>query len=173
MAQSPRRPLKNNTLPVYMVVVADTRTEECFKTTDCVFQLRAQQTYDLDIMKYDDIGFNFLIGGDGNVYTGRGWDSKGKHTEGYDTGTLGVAFVGTFSRSLPKDVQVTAFIRLMKTGVKINKISADYILVNHCQLRSDGYSDLALAEKTTSWAHFDNSFPITNCALNKTEHNLL
>ncbi len=32
--------------------------------------------------KYCDIGYNFLIGGDGNVYEGRGWDRQGSHTIG-------------------------------------------------------------------------------------------
>lgn len=156
-----------------MVIVADTRTEECFDTDDCIIQLISQQRYAIDFAKLDDIAFNFLIGGDGNVYTGRGWNAKGAHTDGYDTGTLGVAFMGTFRRSLPKDIQVTAFNKLVKTGVEINKISANYTLVNHCQLRTDGYSDLALATNMTSWPHFDSSFPIANCALNKTEYNVL
>lgn len=156
-----------------MVVVADTRTEECFTTSDCVFQLRSQQLFDIDFRKYDDIRFNFLIGGDGNVYTGRGWDLRGAHTEGYDTGTLEVAFMGTFSKSLPKDVQVTAFNKLVETGVKINKISPNYTLVNYCQLRNDGFSDLALAMNMSSWPHFDTSFPISKCALNKTVRNVL
>lgn len=29
-----------------------------------------------------DIAYNFLIGGDGAVYEGRGWDSEGSHTKG-------------------------------------------------------------------------------------------
>lgn len=26
---------------------------------------------------WDDIGYNFLIGGNGSIYVGRGWDYKG------------------------------------------------------------------------------------------------
>jgi hypothetical protein len=32
--------------------------------------------------QYCDIGYSFLIGGDGNVYEGRGWDRVGSHTIG-------------------------------------------------------------------------------------------
>jgi N-acetylmuramoyl-L-alanine amidase len=36
-----------------------------------------------------DIGYNFLIGEDGNVYEGRGWDEVGDHTFGYNFASLG------------------------------------------------------------------------------------
>jgi hypothetical protein len=35
--------------------------------------------------QYCDIGYSFLIGGDGNVYEGRGWDRLGAHTEGFNS----------------------------------------------------------------------------------------
>ena len=31
-----------------------------------------------------DIGYNFVIGGDGHVYEGRGWKVVGAHTSGYN-----------------------------------------------------------------------------------------
>lgn len=38
-----------------------------------------------------DIGYNFLIGGDGNVYEGRGWDTTGAHAgvAEYNTNSIG------------------------------------------------------------------------------------
>jgi hypothetical protein len=32
-----------------------------------------------------DIGYSFLVGGDGNVYEGRGWDEIGAHTGGFNS----------------------------------------------------------------------------------------
>lgn len=32
---------------------------------------------------WDDIGYSFLVGQDGNVYEGRGWHHVGAHTQGY------------------------------------------------------------------------------------------
>jgi hypothetical protein len=33
-------------------------------------------------MKWGDIAYNFMVGGDGAVYEGRGWDKQGAHSEG-------------------------------------------------------------------------------------------
>ena len=35
----------------------------------------------MDTKKFSDIGYNFLIGGNGDVYEGRGWDKQGAHTK--------------------------------------------------------------------------------------------
>lgn len=40
------------------------------------------QTYHIESKSWDDIGYNFLVGGDGSVYEGRGWDKQGAHTKG-------------------------------------------------------------------------------------------
>lgn len=37
------------------------------------------KNYHMDNEDYWDIGYNFLIGGDGSVYEGRGWDTVGAH----------------------------------------------------------------------------------------------
>lgn len=40
---------------------------------------------------------SFLIGEDGRVYEGRGWRTKGAHTKLFNSRSLGLAFLGTFS----------------------------------------------------------------------------
>jgi hypothetical protein len=47
---------------------------------------------------YADIGYHFLIGGDGLIYAGREAGARGAHTGGANTGTLGVALLGNFER---------------------------------------------------------------------------
>lgn len=42
------------------------------------------------------IHFSFLIGGDGKVYEGVGFHKVGAHTRGYNTRSLGIAFIGNF-----------------------------------------------------------------------------
>ena len=36
-----------------------------------------------------DIGYSFLVGEDGNIYEGRGWNEIGAHTKGYNDVGLG------------------------------------------------------------------------------------
>ena len=39
---------------------------------------------------WSDIGYSFLIGGDGRVYEGRGWGRVGAHTYGYNSRAYGI-----------------------------------------------------------------------------------
>lgn len=37
------------------------------------------------------------MGGDGKIYEAAGWHKVGAHTIGYNTRSLGLAFIGTFT----------------------------------------------------------------------------
>jgi hypothetical protein len=41
------------------------------------------------ILGWADIGYNFLVGEDGNIYTGRDWTNVGAHTVGYNSKSIG------------------------------------------------------------------------------------
>ena len=56
-----------------------------------------------------DIGYNFLIGGDGAVYTGRGWDKVGAHTPGYNDRGVAFSLIGNFEEfPVPQNMLDTA-----------------------------------------------------------------
>jgi hypothetical protein len=38
-----------------------------------------------------------LVGGDGNVYEGRGWHKVGAHTYGFNKRSVGIALIGEFT----------------------------------------------------------------------------
>lgn len=46
--------------------------------------------------KWSDIGYNFLVGEDGNVYEGRGWGKKGAHTKPYNGKSIGICVIGNY-----------------------------------------------------------------------------
>ncbi|XP_078696847.1 peptidoglycan-recognition protein SC2-like [Branchiostoma floridae x Branchiostoma belcheri] len=50
---------------------------------------------------WDDIGYNFLIDGFGNVYVGRGWDNVGAHAPCCNSDSIGINFLGYFEDELP------------------------------------------------------------------------
>ena len=38
---------------------------------------------------WSDIGYNFLVGEDGNIYEGRGWGKVGAHARGHNSDSIG------------------------------------------------------------------------------------
>jgi peptidoglycan recognition protein len=51
----------------------------------------------MDVNEWGDISFSFYVGGDGNVYEGRGWFNQGLKSPSYDVQSINICFIGTFS----------------------------------------------------------------------------
>ncbi|XP_035691299.1 peptidoglycan-recognition protein SC2-like [Branchiostoma floridae] len=83
---------------------------------------------------YDDIGYNFLIDGYGNVYVGRGWDNKGAHTACCNSIAIGINFIGYFVDDLPTSAALEAGKNLIACGVAMGKIRSGYDLNCHSDL---------------------------------------
>ncbi len=58
---------------------------------------------------WSDIGYNFLIGGDGRVYEGRGWGRVGAHTYGYNSASVAFSFIGNAQDVSPSAAALQAF----------------------------------------------------------------
>ncbi|GFS90412.1 peptidoglycan recognition protein 1 [Trichonephila clavipes] len=65
-----------------------------------------------------DIAYNFLVGGDGNIYEGRGWFHTGSHAVNYNTISLGLSFMGNFNKDEPNEAMLNATLNLIKCGVR-------------------------------------------------------
>ena len=64
-----------------------------------------------------DIGYNFLVGEDGNVYEGRGWNNEGAHVRGHNHNSLGIAIIGSFQNRRPNHAALYAATQLIRCGV--------------------------------------------------------
>lgn len=82
LAQPPNDVLADLILPVNRVIITHTATDSCETQAQCTLRVRLMQTYHMESKNWDDIGYNFMVGGDGDVYEGRGWDKQGAHTKG-------------------------------------------------------------------------------------------
>jgi N-acetylmuramoyl-L-alanine amidase len=83
-----------------------------------------------------DIAYNWLIGGDGNIYTGRGWDVDGQHIDspgysGWNRNSTGIAFIGDFNSLQPTPAAITAYKHLIALGIKHGHVASDYTLYSH------------------------------------------
>jgi len=84
------------------------------------------QDFHMRDREWHDIGLNFLVGGDGEIYEGRGWDVRAQPLRGYESVSISIAFIGTFSNVEPRERQVKAAKRLMEEGVRRKKLRQDY-----------------------------------------------
>lgn len=105
---------------------------------------------------FDDISYNFLIGNDGNVYEGRGYDFQGAIAKGYNAGSINVAFVGNYANKLPSSSALEALTSLLKSMVDNKKLKANYKLYGHLQLSatlSPGMTLYAEIKKLPQWSN--------------------
>uniref|UniRef100_T1J923 Peptidoglycan-recognition protein n=1 Tax=Strigamia maritima TaxID=126957 RepID=T1J923_STRMM len=117
--------------PADKIFFSHTVTKTCSDRPSCEEEMRNIQDYHVNTLGFDDIGYNFVIGGDGNIYEGRGWDRIGAHTKGQNTGSLGIAFVGEYSKKDPTAEMLKAARDLIVCGVLSDKLSRDYGLYGH------------------------------------------
>ncbi|XP_055701349.1 peptidoglycan-recognition protein SA-like isoform X2 [Phlebotomus papatasi] len=155
IAQPPNDELVDLILPAHRVVIAHTATEDCDTQASCVYRVRFIQTFHMESRGWDDIGYNFLVGGDGSAYEGRGWDKVGAHTKGFNVDSICIAFIGTFTKNTPPERQLLAAQKVIQWGVDLGKLSKDYRLFGHRQLiptESPGAALYAIIKKWPHWS---------------------
>ena len=56
--------------------------------------VRNVQAYHMDTKGWSDIAYSFLVGQSGGIYEGRGWGRAGGHTQGYNSTSHAVCWIG-------------------------------------------------------------------------------
>ncbi|KAH8322883.1 hypothetical protein KR059_009971 [Drosophila kikkawai] len=90
---SPRLP--RLAVPVSLIIIHHTATRQCFNPQQCQQALKNIRADHLR-RRFRDIGYNFLIGGDGRIYEGLGFGIRGEHAPNYNSRSIGIAFIGNF-----------------------------------------------------------------------------
>lgn len=85
---------------------------------------------------WSDIGYHFVIELDGSIQIGRDINRTGSHAKGYNTGSIGICYVGGFDADLnPKDTkndkQNAALAAMI---VHLQGIYGDVEFLGHCDL---------------------------------------
>ena len=75
---------------------------------------------------WNDIGYNFLVDRYGQVFEGRGGGMQrnviGAHAEGFNTGSVGIAVIGTYSGKAPTPEAETALARLLAWRLDVGHV---------------------------------------------------
>lgn len=96
-------------------------------------EMRAIQTFHIDGNGWKDIGYNFVITQNGNVYEGRGWGKIGAHA-GTNVGnetSIGVAFMVNGKVEAPNAAALQAFKELRAEGVRHGFLTPGHVLKFH------------------------------------------
>ncbi|CAB0038022.1 unnamed protein product [Trichogramma brassicae] len=149
-ARSPPRPLA--ALPAILAIISHTAGSPCHDLETCakiVFDIQQYHKYGKGHL-WSDIGYNFLVGGDGLVYVGRGWGVEGAHTLGYNAWSLGVALVGKFDATR----------RLLERAVERGHLARNYTLLGQRQCKQTQSPGNATYAIIKGWPHWSLLPPI-------------
>ncbi|EDV51163.1 peptidoglycan-recognition protein LC isoform X2 [Drosophila erecta] len=152
-----RKMLEPQRLPVNRVIISHTAAEGCESREVCSARVDVVQAFHMDSLGWDHVGYNFLVGGDGRVYEGRGWDYVGAHTKGYNRGSIGISFIGTFTTRKPNERQLKACQLLLEEGVHLQKLNPDYRLYGHRQLSATQSPGAELYKILKKWPHWSQA----------------
>lgn len=136
--------------PAKFVIVSHTLTTNCYQEFNCQNVVKGIQTFDLK-NNMCDISYNFVIGGDGYIYEGRGWGKRGDHTFGFNCDSIGIAFLGNYNLQPLTFKMVSAFKLLLEEGLKIAEIAQDYKLFGQSQVRDSDSPAVHVMEIIKKW----------------------
>lgn len=117
----------------------------------------------MDKNGWSDIGYSFLIGGDGRVYEGRGWGVVGAHTRGYNSNGVAFSFLGDFSLNAPNAKMLDAANKLIQCGIAKGMISRSYSLHGHRDANCTACPGNALYDIVKTWPHFKGRLKKFTC----------
>ncbi|XP_057334183.1 peptidoglycan-recognition protein LE-like [Microplitis mediator] len=140
---------KLDVIPAPYVTIYHTGTETCFYLEACARILRRLQASYITTYPWDrEIGFNFVISGDGSVYVGRGWDTVGAHTLGLNRKSIGIALIGTFYDRSPTAIQLSSVVNLIRFGIYGNHIDKEFKYYSYPEMSLPLYAKNKLTDVT-------------------------
>lgn len=144
----------NRTLvhPTKLVIIGHTVTAQCMTLKACSLQLQAIQGHHVGTHNYSDIGYNFLVGGEGNIYQALGWDIQNY----VRNNSIHISFTGNYIHDHVSDRQRMGVQALLKRGVALGKLDEDYLLVGHSQVSETLSPGAQLMAEIRLWPHYYN-----------------
>uniref|UniRef100_A0A3P8RSE7 Peptidoglycan recognition protein 2 n=1 Tax=Amphiprion percula TaxID=161767 RepID=A0A3P8RSE7_AMPPE len=128
----------------------------CLSFTNCSRNMRSIQRFHQEDRGWNDIGYSFVVGSDGYIYEGRGWNLLGKHTRGHNSIGYGVSVVGNYTSTLPSRHAMNLLRhRLVRCAVDGGGLAANFTIHGHRQVVN--YTTCpgdALFSEIRNWEHF-------------------
>ncbi|XP_049886091.1 peptidoglycan-recognition protein LF-like [Pectinophora gossypiella] len=119
-------------LPVKYVTFGHSAVNSCDNRRDCITEVRNIQRDHLE--RFGDISANYLVGGTGLVFEGRGANVIGAIIPGWNSKMISVMFLGDYRQSVLDDAQIENVRTLLKQLVNDNVLDPAYELYGYCQI---------------------------------------
>ncbi|XP_055375390.1 peptidoglycan-recognition protein LB [Condylostylus longicornis] len=126
----------------------------CETTDDCKKAMRSMQDFHQIDRGWNDIGYSFAIGGDGNIYYGRGFNVVGAHAPKYNNKSVGICLIGDWRTELPSEKMLKAAQAIIKYGIENGHVDPNYELYGHRQVRNTECPGDRLFNEISTWSHF-------------------
>ncbi|XP_037925152.1 peptidoglycan-recognition protein LB-like [Hermetia illucens] len=153
-ARAPNFVSRFNGIIPYVVIHHSYEPGVCYNTDACKAAMRSMQNFHMNTNGWPDIGYSFAVGGDGNIYEGRGWNVEGAHTPGYNSRSVGLLLIGDFRTALPPANMLTAAKNFIAQGVNEGRISGSYKLIGHRQAYATECPGERLYNEIRTWARW-------------------
>ncbi|XP_061585647.1 N-acetylmuramoyl-L-alanine amidase-like [Cololabis saira] len=130
----------------------------CLSFPNCSRDMRSMQRYHQEDRGWSDIGYSFVVGSDGYIYEGVGWNQVGRHTRGHNSVGYGVSVIGNYTSTLPSRHALNLLRhRLVRCGVAGGGLAANFTIHGHRQVVN--YTSCpgdAFFSEIRSWEHFQD-----------------
>eukprot|EP00745_Piridium_sociabile_P003315 TRINITY_DN119762_c0_g1_i1.p2 TRINITY_DN119762_c0_g1~~TRINITY_DN119762_c0_g1_i1.p2 ORF type:complete len:174 (-),score=24.67 TRINITY_DN119762_c0_g1_i1:225-746(-) len=153
-ARSPKQRADQMKGPAKYVFVHHSAGPFATDKDSCIKQVQGFQNTHMDERKWDDIGYSFVVGEDGNVYEARGWTAVGAHTLGYNNVSIGICVIGNFNTRKPNSAAVSTVQSLIQTGVTDGHVCPQYTLKGHRDVGVTECPGQSLYNLIQSWPHY-------------------
>ncbi|XP_037949219.1 peptidoglycan-recognition protein SC2-like [Teleopsis dalmanni] len=120
----------------------------------CKQQMRNMQSYHMDSLGWADIGYNYGIGADGNIYEGRGAGVMGAHATNWNSKSYGIMFIGDYNNYKPTATQIAKAKELIAYLVSKGYVSSSYTVYGHRQVGSTECPGNNLYNEIKTWANW-------------------
>ncbi|XP_069502262.1 peptidoglycan recognition protein 1-like [Ambystoma mexicanum] len=140
--------------PVANVIIHHSAGPACNNRVKCTTIVKGIQRYHMDTNKWCDIGYSFVVGEDGSVFEGRGWKKIGTHAPPFNSKSIGICVLGTFTSRAPSAAAQNAVKSLIKCGISKGFIRHNYDLRGHRNVGQTSCPGNSFYKIITKWAHF-------------------
>lgn len=137
--------------PNDLVIISHSAALSCHNFEECANQTQHIQ-YAFFMGGHRDIGYNFLIGGEGGIYEGRGWN----YQNSLRAKSISICFIGDFNRDFLSEKAEDAARVLLKEGLKIGSLDKKYILIGENQTSAKRFYSPGwnIVKEIKNWDHY-------------------